>query len=53
MYPLPHTKPNLFVEKVYIFLFPPQGGRRGIKRGNPLPPRGLAPAGFDVIFSHN
>jgi len=53
MYPLPHTKPNFFVEKIYTFFIPPQGGRRGIKRGNPPPPKGLAPGAFDVIFRYN
>jgi len=38
MYPLPHTKPNFLVEKIYT------RGARGI----PLPHRGLGPSSSKV-----
>jgi len=53
MRPLPHTKPNFFVEKIYTFFIPRKGGVGGARGGTPLPPRGLAPAAFDVIFRYN
>ena len=57
MYPLPHTKPNLFVEKVYIFLFPPQGGVGGSRGGTPSPQGAWLPGPLmlylAIIKKHN
>jgi hypothetical protein len=44
MYPLPHIKPNFFVEKIYT---------RGAKGGSPSPTGDLAPAKKYVIFRYN